>query len=143
MREVIDHVLVSEQFYDWSERRLWAFREMRFFNDHVPAEDRERSDHGQVVARFDWEPRGGQWVSESEKALTMTTPATISAEAEHRRRVEALAEQRPADGRDQHDAGARPDRVGDAHRDGLEGEGEAGDGAGVADRDDQASGRGG
>ena len=56
VREVIDHVLVSEQFYDWSERRLWAFKEMRFFNDHVPAEDRTRSDHGQVVARFDWEP---------------------------------------------------------------------------------------
>ena len=57
VREVIDHVLVSEQFYDWSDKRLWAFKEMRFFNDHVPAEDRERSDHGQVVARFDWEPR--------------------------------------------------------------------------------------
>jgi exonuclease III len=56
VREVIDHVLVSEQFYDWSERRLWAFKEMRFFNDHVPAEDRTRSDHGQVVASFDWEP---------------------------------------------------------------------------------------
>ena len=57
VREVIDHVLVSEQFYDWSEKRLWAFKEMRFYNDHVPAEDRRRSDHGQVVARFDWEPR--------------------------------------------------------------------------------------
>ena len=40
VREVIDHVLVSEQFYDWSDRRLWAFREMRFFNDHVPVADR-------------------------------------------------------------------------------------------------------
>lgn len=56
VREVIDHVLVSEQFYDWSEKRLWAFREMRFFNDHVPAADRRRSDHGQAVVHFDWEP---------------------------------------------------------------------------------------
>ena len=56
VREVIDHVLVSEQFYDWSERRLWAFKEMRFLNDHVADGDRRRSDHGQVVARFDWEP---------------------------------------------------------------------------------------
>ena len=56
VREVIDHVLVSEQFYDWSERRLWAFKEMRFLNDHVAEGDRRRSDHGQVVARFDWEP---------------------------------------------------------------------------------------
>jgi predicted extracellular nuclease len=56
VREVIDHVLVSEQFYDWSTKRVWAFKEMRFLNDHVPADDRRRSDHGQVVARFDWEP---------------------------------------------------------------------------------------
>ena len=56
VREVIDHVLVSEQFYDWSDRRLWAFKEMRFLNDHVADGDRRRSDHGQVVARFDWEP---------------------------------------------------------------------------------------
>jgi endonuclease/exonuclease/phosphatase family metal-dependent hydrolase len=56
VREVIDHLLVSEQFYDWSERRLWAFKEMRFFNDHVPVADRSASDHGQVRASFDWEP---------------------------------------------------------------------------------------
>ena len=54
VREVIDHVLVSEQFYDWSERRRWRFNEMRIYNDHVPAEDRTRSDHGQVRAAFDW-----------------------------------------------------------------------------------------
>ena len=56
VREVIDHVLVSEQFYDWSDNRLWAFKAMRFFNDHVPVADRTRSDHGQVCASFDWEP---------------------------------------------------------------------------------------
>jgi hypothetical protein len=56
VRQVIDHVLVSEQFYDWSERRLWAFKEMRFYNDHVPVEHRSASDHAQVRASFDWEP---------------------------------------------------------------------------------------
>jgi predicted extracellular nuclease len=56
VREVIDHVLVSEQFYDWSDRRLWTFQEMRFFNDHVPVDDRTRSDHGQVRAEFAWAP---------------------------------------------------------------------------------------
>ena len=56
VRAVIDHVLVSEQFYDWSDRRVWAFREMRFFNDHVPVAHRLASDHGQVRASFDWEP---------------------------------------------------------------------------------------
>ncbi len=56
VREVIDHVLVSEQFYDWSDRRLWAFKEMRFLNDHVPVAHRSASDHAQVRASFDWEP---------------------------------------------------------------------------------------
>lgn len=56
VREVIDHVLVSEQFYDYSNRRLWAFKEMRFYNDHVPVEHREASDHAQVRVSFDWEP---------------------------------------------------------------------------------------
>lgn len=59
VREVIDHVLVSEQFYDFSERRLWAFREMRFFNDHVPVEHRTSTDHGVIRARFDWAPVEG------------------------------------------------------------------------------------
>lgn len=56
VREVIDHVLVSEQFYDWSDKRLWAFKEMRFFNDHVPVDHRSASDHAQIRASFDWEP---------------------------------------------------------------------------------------
>ena len=43
---------------DRAQHRLWAVKEMRFVNDHVPAEDRTRSDHGQVVASFDWEPAG-------------------------------------------------------------------------------------
>ena len=30
---VIDHVLVSEQFYDHSDNRLWSFKEMRVWND--------------------------------------------------------------------------------------------------------------
>lgn len=56
VREVIDHVLVSEQFYDFSDRRLWAFKEMKFYNDHVPADHREATDHGVIRAEFDWEP---------------------------------------------------------------------------------------
>jgi len=59
VRAVIDHLLVSEQFYDFSERRLWAFKEMRFFNDHVPADDRRATDHGVVRAEFDWAPAEG------------------------------------------------------------------------------------
>jgi exonuclease III len=56
VREVIDHILVSEQFHDWSERHLWAFMEKQFFNDHVPVKHCSASDHGIIRARFDWEP---------------------------------------------------------------------------------------
>ncbi|NKC33747.1 endonuclease/exonuclease/phosphatase family protein [Falsiroseomonas selenitidurans] len=56
VREVIDHVLVSEQFYAFSEKRLWAFREMRIYNDHVSEPQRAETDHGLVRAAFDWLP---------------------------------------------------------------------------------------
>ncbi|MGP9813869.1 endonuclease/exonuclease/phosphatase family protein [Rhodopseudomonas sp. NSM] len=58
VREVIDHALVSEQFYDHSEKRLWAFREMQFFNDHVAHASHAESDHGQVRIWFQWAPAG-------------------------------------------------------------------------------------
>lgn len=58
VQEVIDHVLVSEQFYDHSQRRRWSFREMRVWNDHIEDVDPASSDHGVVSARFDWNPAG-------------------------------------------------------------------------------------
>ncbi len=58
--ETLDHVLVSEQFYDHSENRRWSFREMRVFNDHleehVAKGFHNTSDHGVVTASFDWNP---------------------------------------------------------------------------------------
>lgn len=54
VREVIDHVLVSEQFYEDSDKRLWAFRDLRILNDHIDAVTRETTDHGIVRAAFDW-----------------------------------------------------------------------------------------
>jgi endonuclease/exonuclease/phosphatase family metal-dependent hydrolase len=56
VREVIDHALVSEQFYDWSEKRLWAFDGMTVLNDHLEPVERTGSDHGLLVARFRWAP---------------------------------------------------------------------------------------
>ena len=57
--ETLDHVLVSEQFYDHSPERLWSFKSMRVWNDHVdehdPREghiDKTVSDHGVVKAEF-------------------------------------------------------------------------------------------
>lgn len=52
IKEVIDHVLVSEQFYDHSDQRVWSFREMRIWNDYVEDDDRSTSDHGVVCTRF-------------------------------------------------------------------------------------------
>lgn len=58
VQEVIDHVLVSEQFYDHSQRRKWSFRELRVWNDHIEDIDPASSDHGVVSAQFDWKPMG-------------------------------------------------------------------------------------
>ena len=57
IQEVIDHVLVSEQFYDHSDRRLWSFQEMRVWNDYVEDGDKRTSDHGVVCARFLYDPQ--------------------------------------------------------------------------------------
>lgn len=54
--EVIDHALVSEQFYDHSENRLWSFREMTIWNDHIGDAGEAASDHGLVRVSFDWNP---------------------------------------------------------------------------------------
>ena len=57
IQEVIDHVLVSEQFYDHSDRRLWSFREMRVWNDYIEDDDSSSSDHGVVSTYFLYDPR--------------------------------------------------------------------------------------
>ena len=57
--ESLDHILVSEEFYDHSRKRRWSFREMEVFNDHVgrsEEKDAGAGDHGIVRAYFDWNP---------------------------------------------------------------------------------------
>jgi endonuclease/exonuclease/phosphatase family metal-dependent hydrolase len=54
--ESLDHILVSEEFYDHAAKRLWSFREMEVLNDHLTTEPAGASDHGQVRAYFDWNP---------------------------------------------------------------------------------------
>ncbi len=56
VQEILDHVMVSEQFYDYSDKRFWSFREMRVLNDHVEDGRLSSSDHGVVAASFDWNP---------------------------------------------------------------------------------------
>jgi exonuclease III len=55
-RESLDHILVSEQFYDHSSNRVWSFKEMRILNDHLDDADPSTSDHGPVIATFDYKP---------------------------------------------------------------------------------------
>lgn len=58
-RESLDHILVSEEFYDHSKKRLWSFRELEVYNDHLNREAFEEdgaTDHGLVRAYFDWNP---------------------------------------------------------------------------------------
>lgn len=59
--EILDHILVSEEFYEHSPHRKWAMRQMRIWSDHVDEHDpRERdpdksmSDHGVVKAEFEY-----------------------------------------------------------------------------------------
>lgn len=58
-RESLDHILFSEQFYDNSKRRLWAFDEMLVANDHLNHHDHKDSgtnDHGILQVEFKWKP---------------------------------------------------------------------------------------
>ena len=60
LRESLDHVLVSEQFYDHSLRRRWLFDGLAISNDHLNEEDHRATgtgDHGVVKVSFRWRPR--------------------------------------------------------------------------------------
>ena len=73
--ESLDHIMVSDSFYDHSSIRQWSFREMRVLNDHLTATEAQRkrlgyNDHGIIVARFDWNPM----VEEAERILAEEGP---------------------------------------------------------------------
>lgn len=58
-RESLDHILVSQEFYDNSKKRLWAFTNMEIFNDHLNHDNHKvdgTSDHGIVKASFEYHP---------------------------------------------------------------------------------------
>jgi predicted extracellular nuclease len=57
--ESLDHILVSEEFYDNSRRRLWMFDGMTVSNDHLHFPDHKATgtnDHGVVCASFKYKP---------------------------------------------------------------------------------------
>ena len=58
-RESLDHILVSQEFYDNSRNRIWAFKGMEITNDHLNSDDHKdtgSSDHGIVSATFEFRP---------------------------------------------------------------------------------------
>jgi endonuclease/exonuclease/phosphatase family metal-dependent hydrolase len=59
LRESLDHVLVSEQFYDNSRKRLWLFDGLVINNDHLNFENHKQTgtgDHGVVKVSFKFDP---------------------------------------------------------------------------------------
>lgn len=60
VRESLDHVLVSEEFYDFSSERIWGFHELTIENDHLNSDDHDANgstDHGLVRVEFRYRPR--------------------------------------------------------------------------------------
>jgi endonuclease/exonuclease/phosphatase family metal-dependent hydrolase len=58
-RESLDHILVSQEFYDNSRNRLWAFKGLDIVNDHLNSKKHKEtgtSDHGIVYAKFEYRP---------------------------------------------------------------------------------------
>lgn len=54
--ETLDHILVSEHFYDYSRNRKWSFKSMRVWNDYIDDYDKVSSDHGTVLSTFVFHP---------------------------------------------------------------------------------------
>ncbi len=59
IKESLDHILVSQEFYDASKKRLWTYKGMEIINDHLNNKDHKVSgttDHGVVKANFEYRP---------------------------------------------------------------------------------------
>ena len=58
-QESLDHILVSQEFYDNARKRIWAFKGMKVYNDHLNQDDHKitgTSDHAIVKATFEYRP---------------------------------------------------------------------------------------
>jgi len=59
IKESLDHILVSQEFYDNSKKRIWAYRGMEIKNDHLYDKNHKgigTSDHGIIKANFEYRP---------------------------------------------------------------------------------------
>jgi len=59
MKESLDHILFSQEFYDQSKKRRWMFDGLTVNNDHLNQDDHKESgtnDHGIIKASFIYRP---------------------------------------------------------------------------------------
>lgn len=59
IKESLDHILVSQEFYDASRKRVWAYKGMEITNDHLNNDNHKETgttDHGVVKANFVYWP---------------------------------------------------------------------------------------
>lgn len=59
MMESLDHILVSQEFYDNSKKRKWLFEGLIIYNDHLNTSDQKidgTTDHGVICATFRYKP---------------------------------------------------------------------------------------
>ena len=54
LRDTLDHILVSEEFFSGSHNHYWSLRDVRIWNDFIDDERKTTSDHGLIRARFKW-----------------------------------------------------------------------------------------
>lgn len=57
--ESLDHILVSQEFYENSRKRIWTFDGMTVANDHLNFDDHKAdgtNDHGIICAAFKYQP---------------------------------------------------------------------------------------
>ena len=103
--EVLDHVLVSEQFYDHSRHRVWALDESRMWNDHVGGGD-ARTHWGQkrglALARtWPWPAHSGRTAERGRAARDPVQARNVRFAAARRdRRIARLEHPRHPLGRD-------------------------------------------
>ena len=54
VRDTLDHVLVSEQFFEGSPDHHWSLGDVRIWNDFIDDGRKDTSDHGVIRASFVW-----------------------------------------------------------------------------------------
>jgi endonuclease/exonuclease/phosphatase family metal-dependent hydrolase len=62
IRESLDHILVSQEFYDHSRQRVWMFDGLAINNDHLNFDNHKddgTGDHGVIRAAFKYRPAAG------------------------------------------------------------------------------------